>query len=153
MKRVSYALVFSIIDPKIVEIFLELLLRGNAGFPQVTPLIRPILQPAIIEHLKFIADDEGHDVVAQAFLEQNQPTDTPVSVLKRMNPFKTNMKIKNVVQRFVWNRIVQIQQLLHLVRNILRRGSLFATDLIWQLLIAADSKPTLARVARTALQR
>ena len=88
----------------------------------------------------------------QALFEQDQPADAPVAVLKRMDRLKPVMEIKDIVKGFPLSSIVSFKQLLHLRRDILRRGGLLAADLVGQALIPADCKPVPARIAGAAFQ-
>ena len=48
-----------------------------------------------------VVDDEGDDPETEAFLEKDQSADAPVAVLKGMNTLEANMKVKQIIQRFI----------------------------------------------------
>ena len=68
--------------PEIIQILLKLILRRKAGVSQVAALAFPFLQTAVVIQFRTVVDDKRYDVVSQAFLEQNQPADSAVAVLK-----------------------------------------------------------------------
>lgn len=75
--------------------------RQNAG------VIVPLPETFQISVSPFVVDDEGHHIVPQALLEQDQPTDSAVAVLKGKNPLKAHMEAQNVPalhlrQRFIF---------------------------------------------------
>ena len=45
-----------------------------------------------------VVNDEGYDPEAAALLEQDQPPDTSVAVLKRMDALETNVDVKQVLK-------------------------------------------------------
>lgn len=85
-------------NPKIVQVLLKLILRRQACVSQITSLPFPFLQAAIVKQLRVLVDDKRNDVVSQTFLEQNQPTNSAVAVLKWVNPLKTVVKIKQIIE-------------------------------------------------------
>ena len=82
----------SVFDPEIVQIRLEAILRGQAGVHEIVLFAVPLLQPAIVKELQIILDDERNDVMLQTLLEQDQPTDASVPVLKRMDALKGDVE-------------------------------------------------------------
>ena len=70
---------------EIVKVLFESVLRGQAGVAQITTVVLPLFQTAIIEQLDVILNDERYNVIPQAFLEKKQTSDSSVSVLKRVN--------------------------------------------------------------------
>lgn len=61
----------------------EPVLCGKAGVTEPTSLAGKVLEATDIEGAQVIRDDVGGDVVSQALLEQEQPTDaTPFPSLK-----------------------------------------------------------------------
>ena len=73
----------------------------------------PFSQSTIVEHLEFVCDNERHNAICQAFLEHQQPPNSAVSILKRMNLFEANMKIKDVIERMTTVEVVVAKQTLH----------------------------------------
>ena len=78
----------SIGDSEVIHDCLELILRGQAGIQQITAFRLPFMETPIIEHFEVIRNNERHDVVPQALLEEQKPPDTAISILKRMDGFK-----------------------------------------------------------------
>ena len=64
--------------------------RENAG------IIFPFPETFQISVAPFVVNDEGHHIVTQAFLEQNQPTDSAVAVLEGKYPLKAYMEAQNI---------------------------------------------------------
>jgi len=58
----------------------------------------PLMEAAIVEHLEFIGDDKGNDIISQTLLEHQQTTYTTVAILERMYLLESDMKIKDVFQ-------------------------------------------------------
>ena len=56
----------------------------------------PLTETAIVEHLEFICDDKGNDVISQTLLEHQQATYTAVAILERMYLLESDMEIKDV---------------------------------------------------------
>ena len=46
-------------------------------------------ETSIVVHLVLVIDDEGHDAVAKTFAEEDEATDTPVTVLERVDALET----------------------------------------------------------------
>ena len=69
-------------------------------------------------------------MIAQTFLEQNQPADSAVAVLKRMDTFKPIAKIKQIVKAFFVPAVITGKELFHLRRNFLRRSRHLSADLM-----------------------
>ena len=46
----------------------------------------------------FIIDDEGDDLVLEAFLHHDQPAESTVAVFKGMDAFEPDMEVQNVSQ-------------------------------------------------------
>ena len=81
-------------NAEIVQINFESVLCGQAGIHHVSAFVIPLVQSTIVEHLQVILNDKGNDAVLEAFLEENQSSDTPITVLKGMNSFKLKMEVK-----------------------------------------------------------
>ena len=75
-------------NSEIIQICLELILCSQAGVAEIAPLVLPFLQAAIVIQLKFLVDDERHNIIPQTFLEQKKTADSAVAVLKRVDPLK-----------------------------------------------------------------
>ena len=57
------------------------------------------METTIVEHFEVIRNNERHDVVPQALLEEQKPPDTAISILKRMDGFKGIVEFQQVFQR------------------------------------------------------
>ena len=84
---------------EIIQIFLECILRRQAGVGQVSFFPVPLLQSAVIEPFYAVLNNKRHTIVFQAFLEHNQPTDTPVAVLEGVDALKPHMERKDILWR------------------------------------------------------
>ena len=71
---------------------LKLILRGKAGIYQETAFISPFPEAPVVVQLQIVINDEGHDVIAQAFLEEDEPSHAPVAILEGMDRLETDMK-------------------------------------------------------------
>ena len=56
------------------------------------------MQSPIVIHLHIILDDEWYDSIPETLFEEDQPSYTTVSILKRMNLLKAIMKIQQIVE-------------------------------------------------------
>lgn len=94
------------VDPEISQHRPELILCGQAGVQQVALLALPFLQATIVVQLVPLVDDEGHDVVFQAFLEQDQPTHAAIAVLEGMDALEADMEVDQVFQSLFTGLVV-----------------------------------------------
>ena len=129
-----------------------MVLGGQAGIRQIAGFRLPFANAAVIKHFQIVGDDKRNDIVFQTFLEQNQPADAAVSILKRMDGFKLNMEIQKIAKRFPGLCVIGVQQRPHAVFNVFGRGRLLPADLVWQLFVFADGEPVLSAVACAAFQ-
>ena len=51
------------LDFEIIEKLFEFILCGEAGVAQISALVFPLVQAAIVEHFQFFVNDERYDVV------------------------------------------------------------------------------------------
>jgi len=51
----------------------------------------PFMQATIIKHLQVILNNKRDNVAFEAFLEKDESTNTPVTILKRMDTLKIMM--------------------------------------------------------------
>ena len=140
------------IDSEIFQILFKPILRGKAGVAEIAFFICPLVQSSVIKQLQIIVDDKRHDIVAQTFLEQNQPSDSAVSVLERVDALELIVKIQQLVKALFRLRVVIGKELFHFVRNLLGQSGCLAADLIRALLVFSNCEPILAAVARSAFQ-
>ena len=139
-------------DFEIIKISLELILRGKASVGQISAILCPFGQAAVIEHLEFLVDDKRNDIIAQALLEKNQSANTTVSILKRVDMFKAVMEIKDLFKRLFLLCVVTYNQRFHFIGNILRKCSISTAYLVGKLFIIADNEPRLAAIGSTVLE-
>ena len=88
----------------------------------------------------------------QTFLEHDQPPDTPVAVLERVNAFKPHMERKDIFKRHRFFAVILIEQSFHFRRHFLGQGRFPPADLIRQLFVFADGKPVFPCVACSGFQ-
>lgn len=53
----------------------------------------PLLNAAVVSTSVLVIIDKGDDLMAQAFLNHNQPAEAAVTVFEGVDPFETDMKI------------------------------------------------------------
>ena len=71
----------------------ELILRRQAGVAEVAVQVSPVLEPAIVEQMQVLGDDEGDYTALQTLPKHQQPSDAAVAVLKRVDALKLHVKI------------------------------------------------------------
>ena len=91
---------FSVGNAEVIQIFFHRVLRCQAGVHQETLFVFPAGQAAIVVEPEFVRDDEGDDSIVQAFLEQDQPSDAAISVLKGWMDSKSAWKDTSVSSVF-----------------------------------------------------
>lgn len=64
---------------------------------QFVPVCVPFLDALKVAGSAFVIDDEGHNIVAQAFLEQDQSTNTAIAVLEGEYLLEADVEVQNVV--------------------------------------------------------
>ena len=85
--------------------FLELDLGFEAvlGFHyhvhQFVPVNLPFLDATEVTGAAFIVDDEGHHIVAQAFLKEDQSTHTTVAVLEGEDLLEPDVEIQDMISK------------------------------------------------------
>ena len=143
---------FLVFDPKVVQDRLEIVLHQQAGIAQITGHFVPLFQTAIVKHFMPVVDDEGDDPETKAFLKKDQSADAPVAVLKGMDALETNMKVKQIIQRFICAAVILLQELCHRRRDLGRERRGLPADLVGDLFISPDCKPGLSAVAGAVFQ-
>ena len=71
----------------------------EAGSEQSGLVHIPFADAFEILRTPFIVEDEGRDLVAQALLEHEQPTDAPVAVSEGADALKAHMEVQNLRQQ------------------------------------------------------
>ena len=90
------------------QLFIHVL-SCEASVCQVAVDVAPFMQTSVVEHLQFIGDDEGHDMIGQALLKHQQATYSAIAILEGMDALKTNMEIQNIFQRLLAFTIIPAQ--------------------------------------------
>lgn len=82
----------------------------------------PLDDSAVVGASAFFVDDEGCNIVPEAFLHHNDPAYSAVVIIKRMDAFKMNMKVQNLTKI---NRhfLVISDQIPKLFADLLRRNA------------------------------
>ena len=75
---------------------LKAILGGEAGVHKEAFFTIPFFEAAVVEQLKIVLDDKGHNVVFQALFEEDQTAYATVSVLEGMDAFKGYMESYDV---------------------------------------------------------
>jgi len=130
----------------------EGVLEGEARIQKRGSLPMPLVQTPVIEHLHVIGDDERDDVPPQALLEHDQAPYAFVAILERVDEFKVNMEVNDVVQSLLLNCIVPIKQKVNFFCDVFGQGRLVTSRLIGQFLVLTDLKPIFSPVTGPAFQ-
>lgn len=69
-----------------------------------------------------MTDDEWKDVMREAFLKHNDPSNATVSVLERMDAFKLIMKFHNIFKRYMILLVIRREEFFHFIRHFTGRG-------------------------------
>ena len=81
-------------------------MSGEAGICEVAINMTPFAKAAIVEKLEGVCDDEGDDVISEAFLKHDEATHASVAILERMNLLKADVEIKNVFEGLALDGVV-----------------------------------------------
>lgn len=79
----------------------ECILSVQTGVCQPAFLVSPLGQPAVIESLFAVLNDERDNVVVQALLQSNQSANSAVSILERVDVFKLSMECDHILNRYL----------------------------------------------------
>ena len=94
--RKAVNLLITVRNSKVIQRGFESILSCKARIKKIAVLLIPLREPSIIERLHFVSNYERNNIMSKAFFKHNQPTDTSVAILERMNALKTNVIINNV---------------------------------------------------------
>ena len=83
-----------------------LILSGEASICEVAIDVSPFAKAAIVEKLEGVCDDEGDDVISEAFLKHDEATHASVAILEGMNLLKADVEIKNVFKGLALDGVV-----------------------------------------------
>jgi len=79
------------------DLGLEAVLGFHYYVYQFVPVNLPFFNAPKISGATFVVDDEGHNVVTQAFLEQDQSTNTTIAVLEGEYLLEADVEVQNVI--------------------------------------------------------
>ena len=83
-----------------------LILGREASVCEVAINVTPFAKATIVEEFQVVCDDEGDDVVSEAFFEHDEATHATVTILEGMNLLETDMKVKNVFEGLALDGVV-----------------------------------------------
>ena len=83
-----------------------LVLGGEDGVCEIAVYMAPFTKAAIIEELEVVCDDEGDDVISEAFLEHDEAPNTSIAILEGMNLLEANVEIKDVFEGLALDGVV-----------------------------------------------
>ncbi len=101
----------------------------------------PFPQSSIIEHFQFFGNDERHKPICKTLFEHDEPSDTAVTILKRMDAFKSLVEIKDIFKSFLFLGIIFGQQFLNLLMNIRGSTGFTPSRFIRQAFVLSDVEP------------
>ena len=103
-----------ILDSKITQIRFIFILCCQILF-----FIIPFFQSTVIKQFQVILNNEWNNIIFQALFKHDQPTYTPISVLKWVYSFKLYMKIQNIIKFFSFFALYSISSSFILLGNFL----------------------------------
>ena len=139
-------------NSEIIQHLLKSILCHQAGVTEIAFFVSPLMQTAVIIQLQIIADDKRHNIMPQTFLEEQQPPNSSVSILKRVDALEAIMKFQQIVKALPGNCVIVREQFAHLLCNPLRLCRFPSSHLVWNLFIVSDSKPIQPGIGSTALE-
>ena len=86
-------------------------LSFHADIDQDAAIIVPLTDAVEVAGAALIVDDEGYDIVTEAFLEHQQATDTTVAILEGADTLKLHVEIQNLMEADICLRFVLLEQL------------------------------------------
>ena len=123
-----------------------LILGREAGVCEVAINMTPFAKATIIEELEVVCDDEGDDVISEAFLKHDKAAHASVAILERMNLLKADMKVEDVFKGLTFDGVVFREEGFHSLVDFLWRAGVHASDFIRQAFVIANHKPILFAV-------
>ena len=106
----------------------------------------PFVETSVIEHFQIICDDEGDDVISEAFLEHDEAPNTSIAILEGMKLLEANVEIKDVFEGLALDGVIIREEGFHSLVDFLWRAGVHASDFIWQTFIVTNSKPILLTI-------
>lgn len=92
-------LLITVRDSEVIQRGFKSILGCKARIKKIAVLLIPLRESAIVERLHFVSNYERDNVMSKAFFKHNQPTNTSVAILERMNALKANVVINNIFKR------------------------------------------------------
>ena len=89
-------LLITVRDSEVIQRCFESILSCKARIKKIAVLLVPLRESAIVERLHVISNNERNNVMSKAFFKHDQPANTSVAILERMNAFKANVIINNI---------------------------------------------------------
>ena len=80
-----------------LDLGFEAVLCFHYHVDQFVVVVVPLFDAPEIPGTAFVVDDEGHHIVAQAFLKEEQSAHTPVAVFKGEDFLKADVEVQNVI--------------------------------------------------------
>ena len=98
--------VLLLVDAEFAHEVAEVVLSREDSVSQVAGDARPVGKSAIIKEFKFFCDDEGHDVVCEAFFKHDEASDAAVAILKGVDALKTMVEGYDIVERLLFEAVI-----------------------------------------------
>ena len=141
-----------VFDSKVVEPELEIILSGEAGVYKVALLFLPFGKALVIVHFRAFVNDEGNEVLLQAFFKENQSAHTAVSVLEGMDGLKAIVKLYYIAEGLFFYGIVPFKECTHFPCHMLGWCGFPVTNLIWNSFVITYLKPLKTAIACSCFQ-
>lgn len=143
---------FSIFDLEIIQQFLVIILRGEAGICEIAVHMAPFFEAPVIEEFEFLSNNERHDAVCKALLEHHQTTHTTIPVLEGMDGLEFLMKVDDDLQILFLYGVIACKKRLHTCVYLFRRAGGIAAHFVRKFLVVSHIEPRLAAVGSSCLQ-
>lgn len=127
-------------------------MASKADVSEIAVDVAPFVEAAIIEELEFFGDDEGDNVVGEAFLEHYQAADSSVAVLEGVDAFELDVEVEDVFECFCRLVVVGLEQGFHFGVDLLGRACHVAAHFVGQALVVAHVEPVFAAVGGPGLE-
>ena len=95
------------------DLSLEAHLGFHADIHQNTAVLVPLADAIQIASAALIIDDEGRNLMPEAFLEHQQASNATITILKGTDAFKSNMEVEYLMESDVFLRFVLFEQLIN----------------------------------------
>lgn len=88
------------------DLSLETHLGFHTDIHQNTTILVPLAYAVQIAGAAFIVDDEGSNLVPEAFLENQQTTDAAITIFKGVDTLEADMEIKDFMKADIFLSLV-----------------------------------------------